>query len=111
MANFDAAQPNEIEMLCFQLVAQVGSARSSFVEAINRAENGDFAGAEACFAEGDNTFSAGHALHAEMLKREGEGEQLPFRIIILHAEDLMMSAETLRIIAEKFVNVYKNMEG
>lgn len=100
----------QFEMTCFQLVAQVGLARSCFVDAIARAEEGDLEGAANCFEEGDSAFHEGHDIHMGMLQREAAGEQLPFRIIVLHAEDLMASAETLRIIAEKFVNLYKKLK-
>lgn len=97
----------DIDLTCFELVAQVGSARSSFVEAIDRAENGDFEGASDAMAEGDECFKAGHDVHMRLLAREADGEQLPFRIILLHAEDLMAGAELLRIMAEKMIKLYQ----
>lgn len=100
----------EFELRCFQLVSHVGMARTYYVEAINAAEKGDFDECRRCLDEGNKMFSQGHEVHAAMLAREASGEVLPFRIIILHAEDLMMSAETLRILAEKFITLYQKIE-
>ena len=106
----DQEMQEQFDLMCFQLVAQVGNARSCFVDAITHAEQGDFEGAQACLDEGDASFREGHQVHMDMLQREANGDGLPFRIIVLHAEDLMASAETLRIIAERFINVYKRMQ-
>ncbi len=38
-------------------------------------------------------FNAGHDAHMKLLQQEASGEELPFRIILLHAEDQLMSAE------------------
>ena len=45
----------------------------------------------------------------KLLQQEASGEELPFRIILLHAEDQLMSAEGFRILAERFITVYQRM--
>lgn len=99
----------ELELACFQIVALVGNARSCYLEGIDLAEAGDLEGARAKLDEGDGSFHEGHDAHLSLLTREANGEQLPFRIILLHAEDQLMSAEAFRIIAERFIKVYETM--
>lgn len=41
-----------LEMICFQIISGVGAARSSYIEAIQKAKAGDFEGAEACMEAG-----------------------------------------------------------
>lgn len=107
----ETALTEELELACCQLIAQVGNARSCFVTAVAHAEAGEFEAAEASMAEGDQSFKEGHDIHMSLLQREAQGEQLPFRIIMLHAEDLMAGAELLRIMAEKFIGLYRRMEA
>lgn len=38
-----------LEMICFKIISNVGSARSSYIEAIQKAKKGDFDGARAGF--------------------------------------------------------------
>ena len=59
--------------------------------------------------EGNVVFNAGHDAHMKLLQQEASGEELPFRIILLHAEDQLMSAEGFRILAERFITVYQRM--
>lgn len=109
MTEDDQGRIEQFEMECFQIVAQVGSARSCYLEAITRAEEGDFEGAQRLVDEGNQMFNAGHDVHMRILQREARGERLPFRIILLHAEDQLMSAEGFRILSEKFIAVYRHM--
>ena len=101
---------NKIEMACFEIIANVGSARSCFIEAIDLAGEGKIDEAEARVAEGEQFFLVGHAKHGEMIAREACGDHIDPSIILIHAEDQLMSAEAFGILARKIVNVYKKME-
>ncbi len=48
----------ELETSCFQIISNVGAARSSYIEAIEKAKAGDFDGARACMEEGKKQFLA-----------------------------------------------------
>lgn len=48
---------NKIEMACFEIIANVGSARSCFIEAIDLAGEGKIDEAEARVAEGEPSSS------------------------------------------------------
>ena len=37
-----------LEMICFRIISNVGGARSSYIEAIQKAKQGDFEGAMRC---------------------------------------------------------------
>ena len=45
-----------IEMLCVQIISNVGLARSNYIEAINKAKSDDFKGAEECIISGKESF-------------------------------------------------------
>ena len=45
-----------------------------------------------------------------MIQKEAAGESSEFALILMHAEDQLMSAEAFGILARKIVNVYKKME-
>ena len=51
------------ELVAFQIIASVGSARSCYIEAIQEAKKGNFAGAEELMVQGDQDFAAGHHAH------------------------------------------------
>ena len=99
-----------LELICFEMIASNGSARSYFIEAIGEAKEGDFEAAEKLMEEGENMLTQGHHEHAKLLTQEASGEKVPVDLLLLHAEDQMMSAETFRIMANEMIEIYKRLE-
>ena len=99
-----------LELTAFQIISAVGSARSSYIEAIQKAKEGDFEGAEKLVKEGDEMFIEGHHAHAGLLQIEADnGQGSAVSLIILHAEDQLMSAESFKTIALEFIDLYKRI--
>lgn len=99
----------EVETASFQIIASVGAARSNYIEAIDKAAAGDFHAAEALIAEGEQIFAAGHNAHFGLIQKEAEGNPSEFALILMHAEDQLMSAEGFGILAKKFVALYRSL--
>lgn len=100
-----------LEQLAFQIISSVGSARSMYIEAIQEAKLGNFAKADKLIAEGEEIFCEGHKAHGELIQKEAAGEGYGVNLILLHAEDQLMSAEGFKIIACEFVEVYKRFQA
>lgn len=82
-----------LEMICFKIISNVGAARSSYIEAIQKAKKGDFSGAALCMEEGQKQFLIGHEAHFELIQKEAQGVEVGGSLILVHAEDQLMSAE------------------
>ncbi len=98
-----------LEMICFQIISNVGAARSSYIEAIQKAKQGDFEGALECVEAGQKQFLVGHEAHFELIQREAKGENVGGSLILVHAEDQLMSAEQFKIIAEEMIESYRRI--
>jgi Phosphotransferase system cellobiose-specific component IIA len=98
-----------IELISFQIISAVGMARSSYIEAIQIAKTGDWAAANDKIKEGEAFFNEGHHAHAQLIQQEASGEKTEFSIILMHAEDQLMSAESFRIIADEFIQLYQKI--
>ena len=99
-----------LELVSFQIIAAAGSARSSYVEALQAAKNGNFEEAEAMIKQGDADFVEAHHVHAELIQKFAGGEDPGANILLIHAEDQVMSAEVLKIMALEFIELYKKLE-
>ena len=99
-----------LELISFQIISAVGTARSSYIEAIHAAKAGRFEEAEALIKQGQEIFIEGHHAHASLIQQEANGEPIPCTVVLMHAEDQLMSAEAFGILAEEFVAVYQKME-
>ena len=99
-----------LEMNCFQIISSVGTARSSYIEAIQKAKAGDFEGAKDCLEAGQQEFLKGHEAHFGLLQKETNGEQVGGSLLLIHAEDQLMSAEGFKIIAEEMIAAYRRID-
>lgn len=93
-----------LELLCFKLISAAGTARSCSIEAIQEAKKGNFKKAEELMKEGKEQFSAAHDVHNQLLKEDTNGS-----VLLMHAEDQLMSAEMFEILAKEFINTYSKM--
>ena len=99
----------EMETSCFGIITYVGTARSCFINAVQFAKKGDFQEADALISQGDEAYTQGHHIHADLLTLDANGKLEHGGLILMHAEDQLMSAETFRVLAEEFIDVYKKM--
>lgn len=100
----------KLEELDFRIIAAVGTARSMYMEALNQAKSGDHEAAKATIEEADALFAQGHDAHHDILAMQGQGIELPFDLMLVHAEDQMMSAECFRLMATELIQLYAKLE-
>lgn len=97
------------ELVAFNIIASVGTARSSYINAIDYAAEGKFDEADQMIKEGQEAFTMGHDAHAQLLTKTAQGEKVEMDLLLTHAEDQLMSAEAFGILAERFVKLYKSL--
>ncbi len=102
---------DELQKASFQIIAAVGMARSSYIEAVAAAKTGDFDKAEELMKAGDEQFLKGHDAHTELIQREAGGDPVNMTLIITHAEDQLMSAESFKIVATELIDVYRHINA
>lgn len=96
----------DMEEVCLSIITNVGTARSDFIEAIQLAKAGDIGGAKELMQHGHQCFIKGHERHAELISLEASGTNLNVGLLLIHAEDQLMSAEGFSILAEEFIELY-----
>jgi len=101
----------ELELTCFQILSTVGTARSLYIEAIQEAKAGNIEKARDLVKEGENVFVEGHKAHAGLIQQEASGEKVDVQLLLLHAEDQLMSAEAFKIIATEFIDLYEKINS
>lgn len=99
-----------MEMICFQIIANSGGAKTAYMQAIEEAKNGNFDKAEEMINQGDEYMNEGHGPHAQLIQQEAAGEKTPVSLLLLHAEDQMMGAEQFKALAEQMIELYKRLE-
>ena len=98
-----------IELVAFNIIASVGTARSCYIGAIDAAAEGKFDEARQMIKDGQEAFVLGHDAHMGLLTKMANGETVETNLFMLHAEDQLMSAEGFGILAERFITLYEKV--
>lgn len=93
--------------IAFNIIANVGTAKSLYIEIINKCEKREFHDIEKMYEEAEEYLKIAHKAHFNLIQKEAKGEDVNLTLLLIHAEDQLMNAETIKIISKKFVHIYK----
>lgn len=96
-----------LELASMEIISMVGTARSYYIEAIRSAKIGKFADAREQTRQGDEAFLKGQKVHSQLLQQEANGVLTTVTLLLAHAEDQLMSAETFRILSQDLIDLYQ----
>ena len=99
----------DLELICFKIISSVGEAKSDYIMAMEEAELGNFEKANKLIEEGEKVFLKGHLAHSELITNEASGKSLNINLLLMHAEDQLMSAETIKLLATKVISLEKKL--
>lgn len=102
---------DSMELIAFNIISNVGMAKSLAMESLREARKGNYELSEEKMKEAEKFLVEGHHAHAELIQKEAAGQKLEFSLIILHAEDQMMSAETIKDLTKEMIAMYKELKG
>lgn len=101
--------PEEYE-ISFSIISNVGMAKSLVMEGLFAAREGNFELAKQKLDDSKTYFTEGHKIHSTLIQREAGGDKVPFSLIFMHAEDQLMSAETISTLVEEMIEMYKQIK-
>ncbi len=100
----------QMQSVAFQIIAEVGTAKSMYMEAIRIAkEEKDFEAAKQMIIEGQEMATSAHSHHFDIVQKEAGGETLPFSIMLMHAEDQLLTTEVVKTLAEELIFVHEQL--
>ena len=93
----------------FALILHGGNARSAALEAIAFARQGDFENASEKMTLASEEISAAHRIQTDLIQ-EARGNHAEISLLLVHAQDHLMNAITVKELAEEFITLHKRME-
>lgn len=96
-----------LELLSFQIIANVGEAKSSLFQAMKAAREERFEEAEDFIKTAEESLGKAHEFHVEMLQKESEEEPIKVTLLLMHAEDQMMTTEMLKDVTSEMLLMHK----
>lgn len=99
----------ELDLISCQLIALVGSAKSSYIEALQYAKNKEYKLSEEKIKEAKKVFIEGHNIHLRLLQMSTD-DTFKIQLLLIHAEDQMMSCETIGLLVEELIQQQKRID-
>lgn len=86
-----------------------GEAKSNAFEAIQKAKNGLFEEAHEKLKAADKALVLAHKSQTVMLTQEAQGEKIELSLLMVHAQDHLMTSLTFIDLAKEVVAVYERL--
>ncbi|MGL4522920.1 MAG: PTS lactose/cellobiose transporter subunit IIA [Bacilli bacterium] len=96
-----------MEQTIMSLILFSGNARSMAMEAIRLAKGGEFEEAESLLQQASEEIGNAHSAQTSLIQSEARGEKTEISMLLIHAQDHLMTAMTLKDLAIEIVNLYK----
>ncbi|MBT2759509.1 PTS lactose/cellobiose transporter subunit IIA [Mesobacillus foraminis] len=99
-----------LEETIFQIILHGGNGKSSAMEAIAAAKAGDIEGAREKLQEAVNALNEAHHIQTSLIQSEIRGEKTEISLLMVHAQDHLMNAITMKDLAAEFVDLYETVK-
>lgn len=93
----------ELQLISFNMIAHIGEAKRLFMEAIELSEKK--IDSSKVFQKGEEQLKCAHKAHFDVIQKEANGENIEFSIMLMHAEDQLMTVELLKELSKKIIHI------
>ena len=97
-----------IETISMELIAYSGDARSFAFGALEAAKEGDFEEAEKLLKKSDEAANLAHKVQTELLFNEANGNSIEMNVLLVHAQDHLMTSMLAEELLKELILLYKN---
>ncbi len=94
--------------IAFQIILYAGNGKSSAMEAIQEAKEGNFEAADKKIEEASEELGKAHKYQTELLQQEARGDGQGVNVILVHSQDHLMTSMTVRDLAIEIIEIYRN---
>lgn len=109
--NADAAvqesTDEETNLMAFALIADAGEAKSLAFMALAEAKKGDFEASDEYMTQSDEAYLRAHESQTKLLVKEANGEHTPVNVMLVHAQDHLMTTNLARELIREIIELYR----
>ena len=98
------------EEISMGLITKAGEAKSSAMEGLYAAREGNFDLAASKLADAEKEIGEASHKHYEVIVKEAQGVQLEYKVLFIHAEDQLLSTQTLILLVTEMIEMYKQIK-
>lgn len=103
-------EKSQVQAIAFELIAHAGDAFNHFFTAVNEAEKTNFERAAEEIELGDAALNKAHQSQTSLLVAEANEENIDFSVILVHAQDHLMTTMMYERIAKQMIQMYRKIQ-
>ncbi len=93
--------------LSFSIIAVAGDAKNVAMEAIKEAKQGNIETAKELIVQSRQGLVEAHKFQTQLIHAEANGEKTEMSVILVHAQDHLMTSMTFQQMAAEMVDLYE----
>jgi PTS system lactose-specific IIA component len=97
----------ELELTMIEIVALSGDARTKLLNAVKKAKDGERDAARALVDEAQGLLNDAHTAQTDLLTAEARGEVTSPTVLLVHAQDHLMTTMLLRDVIDALMDIYR----
>ncbi len=94
-----------------EIIVNGGNARSNALLGIKEAKNGEITKAKELIELAEQDLSKAHRVQTDLIQAETRGEKSEITLLMVHAQDHLMNAMTVKELATELIDVYQKMNN
>ncbi|CAM9150079.1 PTS lactose/cellobiose transporter subunit IIA [Mycoplasma marinum] len=100
----------DFERVSFEIITKAGGAKSSAMEALYLAKDKDYEAAAKKMKESNDEIAQASHAHMDVIVEEAQGVNHEFKVLFLHAEDQLLTTQTLILLVGEMIEMYKKFD-
>jgi PTS system cellobiose-specific IIA component len=101
----------DLELTIMNIINFSGDARSLCMEAIEYAKSGEIDKSRDYIDKANSKLAQAHRSQTMLIQEEAKGEGNPVSLLMVHAQDHLMNAITVKDMATEFIDLYILIRG
>lgn len=96
------------ENVIMGIIMHGGNARSYAMQALQEARERNFDTANKLLEEASNELNLAHQIQTDLIQAEVRGEPVEVSLLMVHAQDHLMNAMTVRDLAQEIIGLHQS---
>ena len=104
-------ETEKLQEAAFEIILNSGDARALVHDAFKAMRSGRYGDVEGYLEKADERLMKAHKAQTELLTEYANGQKIEMEIIMVHAQDHLMTTMTLKEVAIEMLELYKRVDS
>ena len=99
----------DLESAVMEIIINSGQARSFAYEALTKAKEGDFDGAETLMSESAEAAKGAHKVQTQLIEQDQGTGKTPMTLVMVHAQDHLMTSMLAQEMVAELITLHRRL--